>query len=477
MNFREFDEEAIKLIKEYTAGNGYKGSDYSYYAFLGWFDNLEYAHQDGILFLRIFHNGLLKYFIPITKKNISVKDLVKMLPPKSVLTFVTEEIVEKLKDSYAIYTNRDWSEYIYDTQAFINLVGKKYSSKRNFIKRFKTSYKYTIEHIQKSDFDDIWSLENSWMNEQKLSDEDRVFVDKEKKLLQKWIDAVLIGDLVGDVVRVDGKLVGCSIGEIMPNGNAVVMYEKADTSYIGAYPFLANEFATRNLAGCKYINRQDDLGLEGLRKSKLSYNPIEIVNKYILIPESIEITDKMLEEYIKPCDPDIQIDRNEYVLRQLTSDEYNEVMAFLKCGISNLKDKKWFLNYTDEELQSALSNGYFLGYFAKGHLVSTGAIDFDTTYGDLLKKICHDKSDSTYYEVSGIMTCIFHKHKGLSHALIEQLLKYATANLKGSTLCAVIQYDNIPSLNNFKKFGFIESGEKQYKEYNFKYLTKYIPNN
>ena len=75
------------------------------------------------------------------------------------------------------------------------------------------------------------------------------------------------------------------------------------------------------------------------------------------------------------------------------------------------------------------------------------------------------------------MTCIFHRHKGLSHALIEHLLKYATENLKGSTLCAVIQYDNIPSLNNFKKFGFIESGEKQYKEYSFKYLTKYMPNN
>ena len=78
MNFKEFDKEAIQLLKEYTAGNGYKGSDYSYYAFLSWFDNLEYAHQDGVLFLRIFHNGLIKYFIPITKKDISVRDLVKM---------------------------------------------------------------------------------------------------------------------------------------------------------------------------------------------------------------------------------------------------------------------------------------------------------------------------------------------------------------------------------------------------------------
>lgn len=477
MNFKEFDKEAIQLLKEYTAGNGYKGSDYSYYAFLSWFDNLEYAHQDGVLFLRIFHNGLIKYFIPITKKDISVRDLVKMLPCKSVLTFVINEVVEELKELYTVYTNRDWSEYIYDTEAFINLVGKKYSSKRNFIKRFKSTYSYTIEQIEKNDLEDIWRLENSWLNNQELSDEDSVFVDKEKKLLQKWLDAVLIGDLVGDVVRVDGKLVGCSIAEIMPNGNAVVMYEKADTSYIGAYPFLANEFAIRNLAGCKYVNRQDDLGLEGLRKSKLSYNPIEILDKYILIPENIKLSDKMLEEYIKPCDPDIQIDRNEYVIKRLTPEEYNEVMAFLKCGILNLEDKKWFLNYTDEELQSALFNGYFLGYFAKGHLVSTGAIDFDEKYGELLKSICNDKSDSKYYEVSGIMTCKFHRHKGLSHSLIEKLLKYVTENLKGSTLCAVIQYDNIPSLNNFKKFGFIESAEKQYKEYNFKYLTKYIPNN
>ena len=73
MNFKPFDEEAKHLIDEYTRNNGYKGSDYSWNAFLSWFSDIEYAHEDNVLYIRILDGGIFKYMLPLYNKSLDIE--------------------------------------------------------------------------------------------------------------------------------------------------------------------------------------------------------------------------------------------------------------------------------------------------------------------------------------------------------------------------------------------------------------------
>ena len=87
-------------------------------------------------------------------------------------------------------------------------------------------------------------------------------------------------NMLGGYLEVDGKTIGYSFGEIIGD-TLFVHIEKADVSYHGAYQMLTNSFLREFAAGdsVKYVNREEDCGDEGLRKSKLSYHPVELIEK------------------------------------------------------------------------------------------------------------------------------------------------------------------------------------------------------
>lgn len=89
--------------------------------------------------------------------------------------------------------------------------------------------------------------------------------------------------LPGGFIEVDGAIVAMAVGEIF-NDTLCVHIEKADREYAGSYPMIVKEFASHNVTeDIRYINREDDVGDEGLRTSKLSYHPIRLLDKYCLL--------------------------------------------------------------------------------------------------------------------------------------------------------------------------------------------------
>ncbi len=506
MNFKPFDQNAKKLLRQYLSLTNYEGSDYSYYAYLCWFEDLEYAEGDDALFLRAYFNGALRYWAPLTKGNMTQKGAMAQLPKGSSFSSCSEKLALEMSDKYVDCTNRAWSEYIYKSSDFIALKGKRYSAKRNHIAKFKSKYSYTIDKYTSADEGELVAFEDAWLASRSFESENaRKSAERESAIMFEGVRASLDGETICDVLRVDGKVVGFSVGEVMASGNAVVMIEKADVAYDGVYSFLAHEFAERNFQDCEYINRQEDMGLEGLRKSKLSYYPAYLLDKYVLTP--IEYCDKDKQgELIKPCvgdssliAPDArkrdssqdnqndthaegvsnlaeqikQLSAKDYEFRQLKDGDFDAVMTFLKCGIAHLEDKKHFLNYTDDELLGVLERGYMLGAFFKGHLVATCAVDFDEEYGKKLASICNENSGRQYFEFSGIMVCPYHQRKGLANEICSRVISYASANLQNSALCAVVQYDNVASLKNLDKLGFVIKGSAEWKQYDFRYLVKY----
>ncbi|MBQ5311171.1 MAG: DUF2156 domain-containing protein, partial [Oscillospiraceae bacterium] len=88
--------------------------------------------------------------------------------------------------------------------------------------------------------------------------------------------------LFGGVLRKDGRVIGFTIGERLNSDTLGVHIEKADASVDGAYPAINNLFAKAHAADLSYINREEDLGIEGLRKAKQSYHPAFMIEKYTL---------------------------------------------------------------------------------------------------------------------------------------------------------------------------------------------------
>lgn len=193
----------------------------------------------------------------------------------SVNTENLEWIKEYYGDKITWEYNRDGSDYIYNSSDLINLSGKKYHGKRNHIKRFMEN-DWEFEPITSDNLDDCILFSTQFYNNNEN--------DYSAIIEQYAIDLFFMNmdylNLKGGVLKADNRIVGITIGEQLNSDTFVVHIEKALADVQGAYPMICNQFAKANAAELKYINREEDLGLEGLRKSKLSYKPAFMVDKY-----------------------------------------------------------------------------------------------------------------------------------------------------------------------------------------------------
>ena len=105
--------------------------------------------------------------------------------------------------------------------------------------------------------------------------------EKEKTVIEFLFSHFEDLDLKAGAIKVEEKIVAFTIGSKINNETFDIHIEKADRNFEGAFAVINKEFVSRLDNNFKYINREEDLGIEGLRKAKLSYNPIKLIEKYI----------------------------------------------------------------------------------------------------------------------------------------------------------------------------------------------------
>lgn len=181
--------------------------------------------------------------------------------------------------SFSCELDRDSSDYIYNSSDLIQLSGKKYHSKRNHLARFNR-LDYTFSPITDKDIDDCITFSVQTYNS-KNTEGSHSFI-AEQYAINTFFTHFSELDLCGGIIRIDGAIRALTIGEKIGGDTFCIHIEKADTSYEGIYAGINNLFAREFAKDCTYINREEDLGLEGLRKSKLSYKPVFLLNKYII---------------------------------------------------------------------------------------------------------------------------------------------------------------------------------------------------
>lgn len=208
-----------------------------------------------------------------------------------------------------VYNEREWSDYIYEATKFKTYSGKKLGGQRNHVNKFRKLYPdYVFRIIGPDDIPVV----KKFLEDLNKSVEVSMWTESaEEDAISEYIDKMFDLEQFGGVIEVDGKIVALSVGEVV-NDTLIVHVEKGDKSYEGVYPTMAQEFA-RAFAGdgVKYINREEDCGDNGLRISKLQYQPIEVKEKNVIVvktligkiyPPTIIKTERLLINEISECD-------------------------------------------------------------------------------------------------------------------------------------------------------------------------------
>ncbi len=177
-----------------------------------------------------------------------------------------------------VHHSRDWDDYIYDSPDLCELSGRRYCGQRNHINKFNRLYPNAeFEEINSQNAEEVKRFCFDYFHK---FGRDSAEVDSyEEKALYEQLDNIerYMQDTL--LLRVNGNVVGFSVGEKV--GDVLIVHtEKANTAYDGVYPVLLREFARRYAGKIAFINREEDCGEAGLRTSKLSYHPREILEKY-----------------------------------------------------------------------------------------------------------------------------------------------------------------------------------------------------
>lgn len=171
-------------------------------------------------------------------------------------------------------------DYVYNASDLINLSGKKFSGKRNHIHQFMRKYgNYEYVRVTEDNLDECKKILDAWADKNEIDcDPDNSERLACYELLKNWSRLPLKGALI----KVNGSFEAFTIGELLNPETAVVRIEKANSDIHGIYTLINRDFCANEWGNVKYINREEDLGLDGLRKSKLSYNPTFMVNKFLV---------------------------------------------------------------------------------------------------------------------------------------------------------------------------------------------------
>lgn len=182
---------------------------------------------------------------------------------------------------FDITSDRDSFDYVYSAENLINLTGRKYHSKKNHLNAFYKNYPEAEYLPITEEIITLCKLElNGWYKERLKDEPENPFLSYERQAIIEVLNNFSAMQLKGGAIRLDGRIIAFTFGEELNADTAVIHVEKADPNIRGAYPAINQNFVANEWSHLKYINREEDMGLEGLRKAKESYKPVKMIEKF-----------------------------------------------------------------------------------------------------------------------------------------------------------------------------------------------------
>jgi hypothetical protein len=174
-------------------------------------------------------------------------------------------------------------DYLYRKQDLVELKGREYHSKKNHLNYFLNHYTYEYVALTSAMAEDAMQFIREFNARKQIPAHEMELLKMEERAMTDVLNNLEAVGYLTAAILIDGKIEALCIGGKINKNTVTVHVEKANIAYRGLYQLINNEFCKHMEGNVKLINREEDMGIPGLRKAKLSYKPVKLVESYIAV--------------------------------------------------------------------------------------------------------------------------------------------------------------------------------------------------
>ena len=172
-------------------------------------------------------------------------------------------------------------DYIYRVQDLVELKGRAYHSKKNHLNYFKKTYQYQYAELTSDMADEVMKFISDFNRKKEIPPHEMELLVMEEEAMEDVFRNLEKVGYIGGAILIEGNIEAVAVGGMLGSDTVTEHVEKANTDFRGLYQLVLNEFCRHVSSRAEYLNREEDMDIENLRKSKLSYKPVELLEKYI----------------------------------------------------------------------------------------------------------------------------------------------------------------------------------------------------
>ena len=291
ISFQHLDTENKAAYDRFLHHCGDRGCEYNFANLYLWGRQRAAFHSDNLVFFSQFNRQSV-YPFPLQGGDLkpSLDAIIHDAKTRDIpcrLTSLSDEDCALLEELYPgqfrFHVDRDAFDYIYAIDDLADLKGRKYQRKRNHINRFHQNYpEFTLEPLTDENTIEVVLLLQKWYADREQADPHSDFHMERAAIFKALRDRAKL-DIEGLLLKHNGQTLAFTMGSAMNETTFDVQFEKALDEADGAYPTINQEFAKylrEKYPKLQWLDREDDMGLEGLRKAKLSYCPHHMIEKH-----------------------------------------------------------------------------------------------------------------------------------------------------------------------------------------------------
>ncbi|GHT74486.1 hypothetical protein FACS189456_5940 [Bacteroidia bacterium] len=284
--FKEISPSDFAQIRNIVAKTGYRSCQLSVgslYCLAEQYQTKICIDNDFLFVAQHRPNVGVCYFMPIGTGNLAAAiDALNRYHSTNyntplVFWGIADDMVQDLQNvvgsGVELIPDRDWAEYIYTAQKLHALSGKRLQPKRNAANQFRKNYPHFVyAPITLANIDEVWQFQQQYSQ----------LDGKLDSVVRRGLDVFAAADFAGGIIRIDGGIKGYVLGCPISNTDFDILFENADKNYNGIFQVLEQELIALQLTDFQYINREEDLGVAGIRFAKMGLHPDVLMMKHTI---------------------------------------------------------------------------------------------------------------------------------------------------------------------------------------------------
>ena len=278
----DFSHICLRRAEEYAAllaATPARASDYSFINLWGWAETygLTWKFSDGLCWIRQERPA------PALWAPVGPWDCIawrRELIPDARLIRVPGPLAERLAGDLGaqVLEAREHWDYLYCVRELVELSGNRFHKKKNLLNQFRKLYDWTYSPLTADCVEQALELQDAWCLWRDC-ESDCTLVQENEAIYRVLTNWDRLPGLIGGALRVEGRMVAYTVAEALDPDTLVIHFEKGHPEFKGVYQAVNQTFLEREAQLYRLVNREQDLGDEGLRKAKLSYNPVDFMKK------------------------------------------------------------------------------------------------------------------------------------------------------------------------------------------------------